>query len=118
MTAHFPRRIATTDDIVKAVDTLGFAVDRRLTALEQGQQALVADVADLKQGQQALVADVAGLKTDVAGLKTDVAGLKTDVAGLKQGQQVLMDNQLTLKSELTDVKRGVDAILTHFKIPT
>ena len=96
MTAHFVKRPATTDDIVKAVDTLGFAVDRRLSVVEDGQKTLVADVAVLK---------------------TDVAELKTDVADLKQGQQVLMENQLALKSEMTDVKRGVEAIMAHFKIP-
>ncbi|MEI6984643.1 MAG: hypothetical protein WCK65_00800 [Rhodospirillaceae bacterium] len=116
MSLQLMKRLATTDDVVKAVEVLGCSVDRRLTLVEQGQKTLVADVAALKTDVAALKTDVAALKTDVAALKTDVAGLKTDVASLKEGQIILLENQVLLKREVGDVKRGVDAILAHLKI--
>ncbi|NLF44927.1 MAG: hypothetical protein GX581_02520 [Syntrophomonadaceae bacterium] len=49
------------------------------------------------------------ITADVGSLKTDVGSLKTDVSSLKKGQAALEKGQRKLQSDVTVIKRDLEA---------
>ena len=79
----------------------------KLHKLQQGQEALQSDVAELKQGQAKLQQGQEALQSDVAELKQGQAKLETGQAKLEAGHAKLEANQNQMQAQIDNL-RGSD----------
>jgi ABC-type phosphate transport system auxiliary subunit len=101
----------TRDGVIDAVETLGRAVDRRFTIMEQRQSAFDQRQAafeqrqsSLEQGQAALIEKTDRLQAEQVKQSDVLAGIQAMLVKILDGQAVLHQNDMELKRRLDQLQ--------------